>query len=99
MLSKARLLRSIRGAHGGYRLSRRPEDYTVGEILRLAEGGLAPVECLDTEENLCPRRWSCSTLAFWEGLDKVIRDYVDSVTLADLTRKEREARSGGEYCI
>ncbi len=99
VLSKARLLRSVRGAQGGYRLSRAPEEYTVGEILRLAEGGLAPVECLDSEENICPRRGNCSTLAFWEGLNKVISDYVDSVTLADLASRERESHAGGEYCI
>lgn len=99
ILSKAKLLRSVRGAQGGYRLNRRPEDYTAGEILRLAEGGLAPVECLESEENTCPRRTVCPTLEFWEGLDKVVRDYVDSVTLADLAQKEMAFRGGGEYYI
>lgn len=98
-LSKARLLRSVRGAQGGYRLSRRPEEYTAGEILRLAEGGISPVECLEGDENLCPRRGHCPTLGFWEGLDKVVRDYVDSVTLADLAQREKELNSGGEYYI
>lgn len=99
VLSKARLLRSVRGAQGGYRLSRRPEEYTAGEILRLAEGGLSPVECLEGDENLCPRKGRCPTLSFWEGLDKVVRDYVDSVTLADLAQKEMELNNGGEYYI
>ena len=98
-LSKAKLLRSVRGAQGGYRLSRRPEEYTIGEILRLAEGGLAPVECLENEVNTCPRRSACHTLAFWEGLDRAVRDYVDGVTLADLAQKEREMCGGGEYYI
>ena len=91
-LCKARLLRSVRGAQGGYRLVRKPEEYTAGEILRLAEGGLAPIECLEGERNDCPRRSICTTLSFWEGLDKVISDYVDSVTLAQLVP------GGGECC-
>lgn len=98
-LSKAKLLRSTRGAQGGYRLSRNPEDYTAGEILRLMEGSLAPVECLEDEENLCPRKNACSTLSFWTGLRDVVNNYVDSVTLADLIQKEKELLSGGEYCI
>lgn len=99
VLSKAKLLRSVRGAQGGYRLCRRPEDYTAGEILRLAEGGLAPVECLENEENTCPRRTVCPTLDFWKGLDRAVREYVDSVTLADLAQKEKNMRGGGEYYI
>lgn len=99
VLSKAHLLRSVRGAQGGYRLSRRPEDYTAGEILRLAEGGLAPIDCLEGGKNICPRRAVCPTLSFWEGLDKVISDYVDSVTLADLAQQEKNVAGGGEYYI
>ncbi len=99
VLSKARLLRSVRGAQGGYRLSRRPEDYTAGEILRLAEGGLAPIECLDGETNICPRKSICTTLKFWEGLNKAIADYVDSVTLADLVQQSKDILGGGEYYI
>ncbi|MGN1097806.1 MAG: RrF2 family transcriptional regulator [Clostridia bacterium] len=97
-LSKAKLLRSTRGAQGGYRLSRAPEDYTAGEILRLTEGSLAPIECLE-EENLCPRKDICTTLEFWTGLNNVINSYVDSVTLADLVQRVKDLNGGGEYYI
>jgi len=82
-LTRAGLLRSVRGAGGGYSLTRKPEDYTVGEILRAIEGKLAPVACLEDEVNLCERSGICKTVGFWEGLHKVIDDYVDSATLED----------------
>jgi Rrf2 family protein len=84
LLSKAGLLRSARGPQGGYRLSRRPEEYTVGSILRLTEGNLAPVACLGDGENRCQRRGQCGTLDFWTGLYAVINHYIDQYTLADL---------------
>ena len=99
ILSKARLLRSVRGSQGGYRLSRQPKDYTAGEILRLAEGGLAPIECLESDVNTCPRRSVCTTLSFWEGLNKAIADYVDGVTLEDLVLQCQNMADGGEYYI
>lgn len=83
-LNKAGLLKSQRGPQGGYRLSKAPRDYTIGEILRAVEGRLAPITCLETEENLCPRQADCLTIGFWEGLYKVIDEYTDSVTLEDL---------------
>lgn len=83
-LCRAELLQSGRGARGGYRLTRTPEEYTVGEILRAAEGSLAPVTCLVEEEVACDRAEGCATLAFWQGLADVINRYVDSVTLQDL---------------
>lgn len=98
-LSKAKLLRSARGSQGGYRLSRPPQAYTAGEILRVTEGSLAPVECLEDEENLCPRKSVCATLEFWTGLYRLIDNYVDSVTLADLVQRAKELGSGGEYYI
>ena len=67
-LTRAGFLRSQRGNSGGYRLSRKPEDYTVGEILRAMEGSLEPIACLDDEVNLCPRSSECLTLPFWKGL-------------------------------
>lgn len=84
LLNKAGLLKSQRGPQGGYRLSKAPRDYTIGEILRAVEGRLAPITCLETEENLCPRQADCLTIGFWEGLYKVIDEYTDSVTLEDL---------------
>ena len=64
-----------------FRLCRAPEEYTVYEILSVAEGGLAPVACLDQPENTCPRAPDCLTLPVWEGLEKTIRDYLRSITL------------------
>ena len=70
----------------------------MGEILRYAEGELAPVACLEQEVNTCPRQTECATLPFWQGLYKVITEYVDSVTLEDLLEQQRE-RSGSEFYI
>ena len=83
-LTRAGLLRSERGAQGGYMLTRSPEKYTVGEILRAIEGKLAPVACLEDDVNQCVRVKFCKTIDFWSGLYKTINDYVDSVTLQDL---------------
>lgn len=85
-LCRAGLLKSVRGAQGGYRLSREPRDYTAGDILRAIEGSLAPVACLEDETNRCARCGVCSTLSFWEGLDGMIQKYVDSFTLEQLAR-------------
>ena len=83
-LSRAGLVKSVRGSQGGYQLARRPEEYTAGEILRAVEGDLAPVHCLADEKNGCPHFSCCATVRFWDGMNTVIREYVDSVTLADL---------------
>lgn len=91
VLGKAGFLRSGRGAQGGYRLTRDPEEYTVGSILRLTEGDLAPVTCLAPEENnVCGRCDACAAQDFWAGLYEVINGYVDRFTLEDLVRRERE---------
>jgi Rrf2 family protein len=87
LLSKSGFLKSVRGPRGGYRLTRSPEEYSVGDILRVTEGTLAPVACLDESENQCNRCNHCETLEFWEGLDIVINDYVNKFTLADLMEK------------
>ena len=84
LLSKFGLLHSVRGPQGGYRLSKSPSEYTVGDILRITEGNMAPVACLETEENLCERAGSCATLKIWEGLEKVVNEYLDSITLDKL---------------
>lgn len=97
MLVKAGYVRSIRGPQGGYRLARKPETYVLGDILRLTEGSLAPVECLDAEENSCTRAQNCATLFFWKKLDEAIRNVVDGYTLEDLLRWQQEA--GGNYII
>ena len=84
VLSKAGLVDALRGKGGGYRLNRPAASYSVGEILRMTEGTLAPVSCLECSPNKCDRAGGCRTLPMWEKLDKLINGYLDSVTLADL---------------
>ena len=82
-LSRAGYIRSLRGPRGGYRLARRPEDYTVGDILRVTEGDLSPTSCLQDEYNVCPNAPVCPTLPFWQGLYDLVNEYMDKTTLAD----------------
>lgn len=96
-LSRAGYVQSLRGSSGGYRLARNPSEYTVGSILRVLEGPLAPTACLEAEINECPRVDSCPTISFWHGLNKVINDYVDSVTLEDLVNEALSRQS--DYVI
>lgn len=84
LLTKAGYVRSYRGNNGGYMLARKPEEYTVGDILRTTEGSMAPIACIEDRPNRCPRCEECTTLPFWEGLWKVINEYTDRYTLADL---------------
>lgn len=84
VLNKAGYVRSLRGPQGGYKLAREPKEYTVGMILRLTEGSLAPVACLEDEVNECSRQDECATLILWEKLYEAIKDVVDGYTLADL---------------
>lgn len=83
-MTKSGMLLGLRGKGGGYKLAQAPEKYTVGSVLRAVEGSLAPVACLEGEINSCPNVTACKTLSMWEGLNKVINDYLDSVTIADL---------------
>lgn len=84
ILSRAGLVEGLRGKGGGYRLTRPSAKYSVGEILRLTEGSLAPVTCLEGAENPCPRAGECTTLPMWQKLDDMINTYLDSVSLSDL---------------
>lgn len=86
MLSKHRLVEGVHGKGGGYRLNRRPEDYSAGEILRITEGTLAPVACLEPDAPSCPRQAECRTLPLWDKLNDMITGYLDSVSLADLMK-------------
>ena len=88
-LVKGGILIGLRGKGGGYRLSRPPEEFTVGAILRLTEGSLAPVACLEADAAPCARAAECRTFAMWQGLDKAIQEYLDGYTIADLTRTEQ----------
>ena len=83
-LSKNNLIEGVHGKGGGYRLSRKPEEYTVGEILRLTEGDLAPVACLERGAATCARKDTCKTLSMWSGFFRLTNEYFESITLADL---------------
>ncbi len=90
VLNKPGILKTNRGYQGGYKLAKSPDKYTVGDILRITEGGLAPVACLDQEENLCERSSFCATLFIWEGLYKTVNDYLDSITLQDVLDHKKD---------
>ena len=77
-------------------LSKSPDKYTVGEILRISEGNLCPVACLQYEYNDCPRAAECMTLPVWQGLYKTITDYLDGITLQDIIDNYG---NGGNYCV
>ena len=89
ILNKAGYVKSVRGAQGGYRLAKAPKEYTVGMILRLTEGSLAPVACLEDGADACERWDTCETLDVWRDLYGAINQVVDGVTIADLAEKAR----------
>lgn len=84
VLTKAGYVKSIRGPQGGYRLGKPASSYTAGSILRLTEGSLSPVACMEDEKNLCGRNGDCMTLPLWEKLDEAIKSVVDHITLQDM---------------
>ena len=96
LLVKAKLLNGMRGKGGGYQLTKSPEQYTVGSILRMTEDSMAPVSCLESGADACPRSAECRTLSLWRGLDKVINDYLDNITVADLMHSNSD---GFDYVI
>ncbi len=87
-LIQAKLLCAMRGLLGGYRLTAEPKDYTIEQILSVMEGSLVPVACLENSPNECARCHECATLPVWEGLQKVIHDYLCGITLQDLLDRE-----------
>ena len=89
VLVKNGIVEGLQGKAGGYRLIRKPEEYTLGEILRLTEGSLAPVACLECGAASCDRADRCKTLPVWTELDRIVNSYLDSVTVADLLQKEQ----------
>nr|WP_296155350.1 Rrf2 family transcriptional regulator [uncultured Blautia sp.] len=96
VLSKKKFVTALRGKGGGYRLARTPEQYTIGSILRLTEGSLAPVACLEDQPVQCERATTCKTLKMWEGCYKVINEYFDGITLQDLLEQNTDM---GDYVI
>lgn len=91
LLVKAQLLNGLRGKGGGYRLTKDPDQYTVGDILRLTEESLAPVSCLESEAAMA----ECRTMPLWQGLAQVISDYLDNITVADLIQSD----AGGDFYV
>ncbi len=92
-LSRAGLVRSVRGAGGGYLLTRAPEEYTVGDILRPLEGDLAPVECA-TDDTFCERCDQCVTVELWQEIHRAVSQVVDNTTLADLVERQKKKQAG-----
>jgi Rrf2 family protein len=90
ILHRAGFVLSHRGKDGGYKLAKAANEYTVGSVLKLAEGRLAPVACLDDKTITCNRANHCITLPMWQKLDKLIDDYLESVTIEDLIRQQNE---------
>ncbi len=90
VLNRSDILQTNRGFQGGYKLAKSPDHYTVGQILRLTEGSLAPVACLEHEPRECERKYDCATLPLWQGLYKVINEYLDGITLQDLLDQQKE---------
>lgn len=97
VLNKAKFVRSIRGPQGGYLLTKKPEDYTVGMILRLTEGSMAPVDCVDEELTTCDRKDNCATSIIWKRLNEAISEVIDNITLADLVNWQ--IANDGDYSI
>ena len=98
IFNKTDVLRANRGAQGGYMLARSPEKYTVGEILRLTEGSLSPVDCVDQDPVMCEKSINCPTLPVWRGLAKVVNEYLDGITLQYLVDQHKE-RGAYDYMI
>ena len=86
LLSKNGFVSGVHGKGGGYKLNKKPEEYRVGDILRLTEGSLSPVACLEKGAVECPRKNECRTLPMWTKLDELVEGYLDSVSLADLMK-------------
>ena len=95
-LTQAGMLQAVRGHQGGYRLVQPPASYTVGAILQVTEGSLTPVACLDHSPNACPRCDFCPTLPVWQGLERVITEYLHGVTLADVMAQDKEVQQTQE---
>lgn len=98
IFNRSDILKTNRGYQGGYQLAKAPSQYTVGEILRLTEGSLSPVACLDQDPNGCQRSAECSMLPVWQGLGRVINAYLDGITLQDILDQQQE-RYTNDYVI
>ncbi len=95
-LVKSGNLKALRGKKGGYRLVKEPAEYTIKSILEVTEGEFAPVSCMESGAGQCERYFECKTIKMWEGLNQVISDYFEHITLEDLVK---EGNSGDDYVI
>lgn len=98
LLNTSNILRANRGKQGGYMLAKDPAKYSIAQILRITEGSLAPVACLEDEVNFCDRADTCKTLPMWSGLNKVISEYLEGITLQDILDQYQE-RAENNYII
>lgn len=98
-LLKAGLVKSCRGARGGYTLTAAPETYTVGQILKIAEGSLAPKECVGEDGAPCENKATCVSFRLWDKLDRAINDVLESITLADMLQWQTELQAADHYVI
>lgn len=99
VLNKAGYVKSVRGAQGGYRLAKDPKEYTIGMILRLTEGSMAPVACLEEGATECERCDTCETLEVWRDIYEAINQVIDNVTIEDLMEKRRKRMESLDYSI
>lgn len=99
VLNKAGYVKSVRGAQGGYRLAKDPGEYTVGMILRLTEGSMAPVSCLEEGADVCERCDTCETLQVWKDVYAAVNQVIDGVTLADLLERRQRRLENLDYSI
>jgi len=97
LLSRPDILHTNRGNKGGYMLAKDPDKYTVGQILRITEGGLNPVSCLEDDPIRCERSGYCKTLPVWQGLEKAINKYLDSITIQDIIDNFNETHADEYY--
>jgi len=96
VLVNEKFIIGLRGKGGGYKLARPPQQYTVGSIVEITEGDLAPVACLEKQADICPRMGECRTLSMWQKLDSLVHDFLDQYTIADLMKTAYE---GNDYVI
>lgn len=95
VLTKNNLIEGVHGKGGGYRLTKSPEEYTVWEVLKIAEGDLAPVACLEENAKPCSRASDCRTLGMWKEYYEMTKKYFSGITIADLMK----TATGGDYVI